>query len=111
MNPYREERIQMIGAMMMALAGMAEDVAIALLQSTMTYRNIIDGEECTLYESYSANLEDVAEELRDSGRAALSQGIKNARQLKDRLRGAHSATVTRLPNEMGNIACLARVTV
>lgn len=63
MNPYRKERIDMIVAMMMAIAGIPENVVVSLFKSTMTYQNIIEGEECTLYESYSANLEDAVGEL------------------------------------------------
>lgn len=99
MNKYREERIDMIIAMMMTIADISEEKASELLKTTITYQNIIDGEECTLYESYSANLEDVVEELQENGQGVLvkditedavtnlnkrmlDEGIKSAKQLK-----------------------------
>lgn len=100
MNPYREERINMIVAMMMTLADISEEKALKLLKSTITYQNIVDGEACTLSESYSANLEDVVEELQESSQSDLvkniteeavtnlnkrmfDKGIKSAKQLKE----------------------------
>lgn len=100
MNPYREERINMIVAMMMTLVNISEEKASELLKSTITYQNIVDGEECTLSESYSANLEDVIEELQENGQGVLvkeitedavtnlnkrmlDEGIKSAKQLKE----------------------------
>ena len=44
MNKYREERIDMIIAMMMTIADISEEKASELLKSTITYQNIIDGE-------------------------------------------------------------------
>lgn len=100
MNQYREERINMIVAMIMTLADISEEKALELLKSTITYQNIIDGEECTLLESYSANLEDVIEELQESNQSylikniteeaitdlnkrMLDENIKSAKQLKE----------------------------
>lgn len=68
MNIDRKERIEMIKVMMMAITNIPEKRALELLESTITYQNILNGEECTLYESYSANLEDVVEELREYGK-------------------------------------------
>lgn len=115
MNKYREERINMIIAMMMTIADISEEKASELLKSTITYQNIIDGEECTLYESYSANLEDVVEELQESdqnvwvkditedavtnlNKRMLDEGIKSARQLKEAM-NARQAIVTVIPYE------------
>lgn len=106
MSEYREERIEMIVAMMVAIANISEQMAFELLKSTITYQNIMDGEECTLYESYSANLEDVVEELLECNKGELvskitedeisklnrwmlDKGIKNARQLKDNINEKH----------------------
>lgn len=100
MNQYREERINMIVAMMMTLTNISEEKAFKLLKSTTTYQNIVDGEECTLSESYSANLEDVIEELQESNqndlvkniteeavtnlnKRMLDENIKSAKQLKE----------------------------
>lgn len=100
MNLYREERINMIVAMMMTLTNISEEKAFKLFQSTVIYQNIVDGEECTLSESYSANLEDVIEELQESNQNDLvkniteeavtnlnkymfDKGIKSAKQLKE----------------------------
>lgn len=108
MNEYREERIEMIVAMMMAITNISEETAYELLKSTVTYQNIVDGEECTLYESYSANLEDVAEELQECDKGALvkkitedavtelnkwmlDKGIKSAKQLKENVDAVHAA--------------------
>lgn len=113
MNKYREERIDMIIAMMMTIADISEEKAFELLKTTITYQNIIDGEECTLYESYSANLEDVVEELQESGqnvwvkeitedavtnlnKRMLNEGIKSAKQLKEAT-NARQAIVTVIP--------------
>lgn len=60
-----EERINIIIAMIMAIAHVSEEMASELFKSTITYRNIVQGEECTLYESYSANLEDAIQELQE----------------------------------------------
>lgn len=115
MNKYREERINMIIAMMMTIADISEEKASDLLKSTMTYQNIVDGEECTLYESYSANLEDVVEELQGSNQGAfvkditedavtnlnkrmLDEGIKSAKQLKEAAK-ARQPIVTVIPYE------------
>ncbi len=115
MNKYREERINMIIAMMMTIADISEEKASELLKSTITYQNIIDGEECTLYESYSANLEDVVEELQESGQGVLvkditedavtnlnkrmlDEGIKSAKQLKEAA-NVRQAIVTVIPYE------------
>lgn len=115
MNKYREERIDMIIAMMMTIADISEEKASELLKSTITYQNIIDGEECTLYESYSANLEDVVEELQEGDQGVwvnkitedavtnlnkrmLDEGIKSAKQLKETV-NARQAIVTIIPYE------------
>ena len=115
MNKYREERIDMIIAMMMTMADISEEKASELLKLTITYQNIIDGEECTLYESYSANLEDVVEELQESdqnvwvkeitedavtnlNKRMLDEGIKSAEQLKEAA-NARQAIVTVIPYE------------
>lgn len=115
MNKYREERIEMIAAMMMAIADISEEMAFELLKSTITYQNIVDGEECTLYESYSANLEDVVEELQECDKGdlvkavtedavtelnkwMLDKGIKNAKQLKENMDTMY-ATVTVMPSK------------
>lgn len=115
MNKYREERIEMIAAMMMAIANISEEMAFELLKSTITYQNIVDGEECTLYESYSANLEDVVEELQECDKGALvkavtedavtelnkwmlDKGIKNAKQLKENIDTMY-ATLTVMPSK------------
>lgn len=115
LNEHREERINMIIAMMMTIANISEEKATKLLKSTIIYQNIVDGEECTLYESYSANLEDVVEELRESGQGVLvkditedvvtnlnkrmlDEGIKSAKQLKEATK-ARQAMVTVIPYE------------
>lgn len=115
MNEHREERINMIIAMMMKIANISEEKATKLLKSTNTYQNIVDGDKCTLYESYSANLEDVVEELQESdqnvwvkeitedavtnlNRRMLDEGIKSARQLKEAM-NAKQAIVTVIPYE------------
>lgn len=115
MNKYREERINMIIAMIMTIADISEEQASELLKSTITYQNIIDGEECTLYESYSANLEDVVEELQESNhcdlvkaiteeavtnlnKRMLNEGIKSAKQLKEAT-NARQAIVAVIPYE------------
>ena len=115
MNKYREERIDMIIAMMMTIADISEEKASELLKSTITYQNIIDGEECTLYESYSANLEDVVEELQESDQGdwvkgitedavtnlnerMLDEGIRSAKQLKEAT-NVKQALVTVIPYE------------
>lgn len=117
MNKYREERINMIIAMMMAIANISEEKASELLKSTITYQNIIAGEECTLYESYSANLEDAVEELMESDQKAwveeitedavtklnkrmLDEGIKNAKQLKDSINAIQTIIIAMPSEEM-----------
>lgn len=115
MNKYRKERIEMITAMMMAIANIPEKAASELLKSTITYKNIVEGEECTLYESYSANLEDVVGELQENNKGKLvdkiteeavselnkwmlDEGIVSAKQLKESINAGYAVIIVE-PNK------------
>lgn len=99
MDRYTQERIDMITGMIMVITNMQESAVKDLISTTIVYRNIIRGEECTLYEDYSANLMSIVKELRrknvesgiceitsdkvsDLNQQIFSLGIRNADQLK-----------------------------
>lgn len=99
MDRYTKERIDMITGMIMVITNMQENDVKDLIGTTVVYRNIIKGEECTLYEDYSANLMSIVKELRkkniesgiceitsdkvsDLNQQIFSLGIRNADQLK-----------------------------
>lgn len=102
MDGYTKERIDMITGMIMVITHMQENDVKDLISTTIVYRNIIRGEECTLYEDYSANLMSIVKELRrkniesdiskitsdkvsDLNQQIFSLGIRNADQLKKKL--------------------------
>lgn len=102
MDRYTQERIDMITGMIMVITNMQESDVKDLISTTIVYRNIIRGEECTLYEDYSANLMSIVKELRrknvesgiceitsdkvsDLNQQIFSLGIRNADQLKKKL--------------------------
>ena len=64
MNKYRRERIDMIVAMIMFITHLSRRYVEKLVQSTRTYQDIVEGEECTLYDSYSSNLSSIVDELK-----------------------------------------------
>ncbi len=98
MNKYRIERIEMIVAMIMNITGLPENIVLRLIKNTATYKNIIKGDECTLYEDYSANVMDIAKEIEshqvakkitpdavsDLNQWMFENDIENARQLKEK---------------------------
>lgn len=99
MDKDTQERIDMITGMIMAITNMQENDVEDLIKGTIVYRNIVRGEECTLYEDYSANLMDIVKELKkrnvgssicgitpveisDLNQWMFSNDIEDARQLK-----------------------------
>ncbi len=100
MDKDTQERIDMITGMIMAITNMQENDVEDLIKGTIVYRNIVRGEECTLYEDYSANLMDIVKELKkknvrssicgitsveisDLNQWMFSNDIEDARQLKE----------------------------
>lgn len=65
MDDYLKKRIDMVVVMIAALTGMSESDIEKAVEGTIVYRNLLNGEECTLYEDYSANIMEMAEELRE----------------------------------------------
>lgn len=63
----QQERVEMLLAMMSAITDIPQKEAQKLLSSTVVYENILAGNECALYESPSASLLGVVEELREKG--------------------------------------------
>lgn len=125
MNKYRIERIEMIVAMIMTITGLPENVILNLIKNTTTYRNIIEGDECTLYEDYSANVIDIAREIKvhdiaqkvtpdavsNLNQWMFENDIENARQLKEksrmRVRRGHTIGVT-ISNNNKNIIAVSK---
>lgn len=64
MDKFRRERIDMIIAMVMFITHLPRRCVVTLLRSTKTYQYIVEGEESTLYDGYSANLFNMAEEVK-----------------------------------------------
>lgn len=110
MDGYAKKRIDMITGMIMVITHMQEKDVKDIISTTIVYRNIIRGEECTLYEDYSANLMSIVKELRkkniesgiceitsdkvsDLNQQIFSLGIRNADQLKKKLYRSQDARV------------------
>ncbi len=102
MEKHTKERIDMIIGMIMVITNMRENDVEDTIRGTKVYRNIINGEECTWYEDYSANIMSIVKELKrkniDSIICAITPSnvselnqqmfhyeIKNAGQLKKKL--------------------------
>lgn len=100
MNELKTERTDMIAAMIMAITGIDDDEIKNLIKQTTVYQNIVEGDECTLYEDYSANLMDIIDEVKQNNTSSdvsnitpdevsalnhwiFKNHIKNAKQLKD----------------------------
>lgn len=64
MNTYIKERLDMIKAMASAITGLSIEETYKNIRSTYIYQDIIDENELALYDSYSANLLDIADELK-----------------------------------------------
>lgn len=99
MSDYRKKRMDMVIGMIAALTEMSEEDIQQKVENTAIYQNILDGEECTLYESYLANIMDIVSEVRDEDAESpisiltpqavaelnqwmLDKGITDAAQLK-----------------------------
>jgi len=65
LNKYDEERIGMIIVMIMYITKLPEQTIIKLVEETAVYKNIISGDEVTLYDGYSANLMEMVEEWQE----------------------------------------------
>lgn len=65
MSDYMKKRMDMVISMIAALTEMSEDDIRKKVENTAIYQNILDGEECTLYEGYLANIMDIVSEVRD----------------------------------------------
>lgn len=65
MNKYDKERIEMIIVMIMYITKLPEQVIIKLIKKTDVYKNIMNGDEVTLYDGYSANLMEMVEEWQE----------------------------------------------
>lgn len=119
MNKYR---IEMIVAMMVTISSLTENVVLSLIKNTTTYKNIIEGDECTLYEDYSANVMDIAKEIEshqvakkitpdavsDLNQWMFENDIENARQLKEKSivkdGMLHATAITISDNDKNTIA-------
>lgn len=62
MNKYDRERINMIIAMVMYITRLPERKISPYVKRTKTYLDILNGDELTLYDSYAANLMEMARE-------------------------------------------------
>lgn len=64
-----KKRIDMLIAMTAVIADINENEAKSLVESTYVYQDIVNENECILYDSYSANLMEIAGELTRKGMA------------------------------------------
>lgn len=64
MNDFDKERIDMIIVMLMYITHLREDIIRGYVGQTRVYKNILDGDEATLYDGYSANLMEMVDEWR-----------------------------------------------
>lgn len=65
MNKYDRERIDMITVMVMYITKLPAKRISPYMRKTKTYSNILRGDEITLYDSYAANLMDMAGEWKE----------------------------------------------
>ncbi len=75
MDDYRKKRADMIVSMIAVLTGMSERDIEKAVAGTIVYRNIMSGEECTLYDGYSANLMEIVEEVKETDVRSAVSGI------------------------------------
>lgn len=65
MNKYDQERIDMITVMLMYITKLPAMRISTYVKKTKTYANILSGDEPTLYDSYAANLMEIASEWKE----------------------------------------------
>ncbi len=95
-NDY-QERINMLIAILMILAGTSEDKARKMLEDTYVYENILDKDEIVLHEGYLINTLDIISELKKKKMLSIASdkvydlcqwmtenGIQCARQLREK---------------------------
>lgn len=114
MNKYDRERINMIIVMIMYITELSERKVFSYVKRTKTYLDILSGDELTLYDSYAANLMDMAnewkrksnvpsvlrnitaEQINDSNKWLRVRKISDARQAKFILSKNHN--IKRIPH-------------
>lgn len=72
-NEYRLKRFENIIRLVKDITGLPEEEILKNMQETITYQEIIKGNECFLYESYPANLGDMIEEWKEKNTPVLSE--------------------------------------
>lgn len=72
-NEYRLKRFENIIRLVKDITGLLEEEILKNMQETITYQEIVKGNECFLYESYLANLEDMIEEWKEKNTPVLSE--------------------------------------
>ena len=72
-NEHRLKRFENIIRLVKDITGLPEEEILKNMQETITYQEIIKGNECFLYESYPANLQDMIEEWKEKSTPILSE--------------------------------------
>lgn len=72
-NKYRLNRFANIIIMINYITGISEEEILRNMKETITYKEIVNGNECFLYESYPANLEDMVQEWKEKNTPVLGE--------------------------------------
>lgn len=72
MDKYNRDRIGHIVAMLMYITGLPKDIALQYIKDTIVYKQILSGDELTIYESYPSNLSDMVTEWKENEEIPLS---------------------------------------
>lgn len=72
-NEHRLKRFENIIRLLKDITGLPEEEILKNMQETTTYQEIMEGNECFLYESYPANLQDMIEEWKEKSTPVLSK--------------------------------------
>lgn len=70
---YTSKRFANIIVILKHITNLSEEEILKSMKETITYKEIISKNECFLYESYPANLEDMIEEWKEKGTPVLSE--------------------------------------
>lgn len=72
-DKYTSERFANIIVILKHITNLSEEEILKNMKETITYKEIISKNECFLYESYPANLEDMIEEWKEKGTPVLGE--------------------------------------
>lgn len=72
-DKYTLERFANIIVILKHITNLSEEEILKNMKETITYKEIVSKNECFLYESYPANLEDMIEEWKEKDTPILSE--------------------------------------